>query len=121
MYCSRLFTLLFTSQYKPDVHGSPRQQVWSCRVGAQSVYGRPLAEAHLDACMKCGLKISGINAEVMPGQWEFQIGPAGALEMPDQVRRCAMHSSETMQHGMLMVEWYAQLVPSTIFIMLCAN
>lgn len=34
---------------------------------------------------QAGLKISGINAEVMPGQWEFQIGPAGPLEMGDQV------------------------------------
>ena len=56
-----------------------------CGVGAESVYGRPLAEAHMDACIKAGLKISGINSEVMPGQWEFQIGPAGPLEMPDQV------------------------------------
>ena len=56
-----------------------------CGVGAESVYGRPLAEKHLDACIDAGLKISGINAEVMPGQWEFQIGPAGPLEMPDQV------------------------------------
>jgi glutamine synthetase len=29
--------------------------------------------------------ISGINAEVMPGQWEFQIGPVGPLEVGDQV------------------------------------
>lgn len=35
-----------------------------CAVGNQSVFGRPLAEAHLEACMKAGLAISGINAEV---------------------------------------------------------
>ena len=111
-----------------------------CGVGGESVYGRPLAEAHLDACVKvgavgawvgclgrwwgewvgalrvfvwllltcahlhpaasaasplpppspaclqAGLIISGINAEVMPGQWEFQIGPTGPLETGDQVR-----------------------------------
>lgn len=34
---------------------------------------------------QAGLKISGINAEVMPGQWEFQIGPAGPLEVGDHV------------------------------------
>ena len=38
-----------------------------------------------DACIKAGLIISGINAEVMPGQWEFQIGPVGPLEVGDQV------------------------------------
>ena len=56
-----------------------------CGVGAESVYGRPLAEAHLDACVKAGICISGINAEVMPGQWEFQVGPTGPLETGDQV------------------------------------
>jgi glutamine synthetase len=35
--------------------------------------------------MKAGLTISGINAEVMPGQWEFQIGPTGPLDTGDQV------------------------------------
>lgn len=27
-----------------------------CGVGSESVYGRPLAEAHMDACMKAGLQ-----------------------------------------------------------------
>lgn len=56
-----------------------------CGVGAESVYGRPLAEAHLDACIKAGLTISGINAEVMPGQWEYQIGPVGPTDVGDMV------------------------------------
>lgn len=56
-----------------------------CGVGAESVYGRPLAEEHLAACVTAGLGISGINAEVMPGQWEFQIGPVGPLEVGDEV------------------------------------
>jgi len=56
-----------------------------CGAGSESTYGRPLAEAHLDACIKAGLIISGINAEVMPGQWEYQIGPVGPLELGDQV------------------------------------
>lgn len=44
-----------------------------CGVGPASVFGRELAEAHLEACMQAGLKISGINAEVLPGQWEYQV------------------------------------------------
>ena len=32
-----------------------------------------------------GLEISGTNAEVMPGQWEFQIGPVGAPEIGDHI------------------------------------
>lgn len=56
-----------------------------CGVGVNSVYGRPLAEAHMEACLEAGLTISGINSEVMPGQWEFQIGPAGPLQVGDHV------------------------------------
>ena len=36
--------------------------------------GREIVEAHTLACMKAGLAIEGTNAEVMMGQWEFQIG-----------------------------------------------
>ena len=32
-----------------------------------------------------GLGISGINAEVMPGQWEFQVGPLRPLDVSDQL------------------------------------
>lgn len=56
-----------------------------CGVGADEVFGREIVERHLDACITAGLAISGINAEVMPAQWEFQIGPAGALEASDHL------------------------------------
>jgi len=42
-------------------------------------------EEHLELCLEAGLEISGINAEVMPGQWEFQIGPKGSPEVADQL------------------------------------
>ena len=56
-----------------------------CGVGADEVFGRPVVEAHFDACLEAGLAIAGINAEVMPGQWEFQVGPVGPLEVSDQL------------------------------------
>ncbi len=56
-----------------------------CGVGADEVFGRPVAEAHMLACIEAGLKIYGINAEVMPGQWEFQVGTSGALEVSDML------------------------------------
>lgn len=48
-----------------------------CGVGADEVFGRPLVEHHAKACIDAGIMIYGINAEVMPGQWEFQIGYRG--------------------------------------------
>jgi glutamine synthetase len=61
------------------------QGPYYCGVGAEYVFGREIVEEHMDACIKAGLKMSGINAEVMPGQWEFQIGPAGITEVGDHM------------------------------------
>ncbi len=68
------------------VNGFPAPQGgYYCGVGADEVFGRDLVEAHLAACIHAGLSISGINAEVMPAQWEFQIGPVGTVEVSDQL------------------------------------
>jgi glutamine synthetase len=61
------------------------QGPYYCGVGADDIYGRPMVEAHLEACLAAGLSISGINAEVMPGQWEFQVGPLPPLDVADQL------------------------------------
>jgi len=61
------------------------QGPYYCGVGSGRIFGRQLVEDHLDACMRAGLTIAGINAEVMPGQWEFQIGPIGPLAVGDEM------------------------------------
>lgn len=68
------------------VGGFPAAQGgYYCGVGTDEIHGRDVVEAHLENCLKAGLAISGINAEVMPGQWEFQVGPVGPLEVSDQL------------------------------------
>ena len=64
-----------------------------CGVGSDEVFGRQVVEAHMDACLKAELGISGINAEVMPAQWEFQIGPLAAPDAADHlwVARWLLH------------------------------
>ncbi len=72
--------------YGFPIGGFPGPQgPYYCGIGADEVVGRDIVEAHLDACIEAGLEISGINAEVMPGQWEFQIGPAGPVEVSDHM------------------------------------
>jgi len=67
-------------------HGFPAPQGgYYCGVGDDEVFGRPIVEAHLNACLEAGIGIAGINAEVMPGQWEFQVGPLDALEVSDHL------------------------------------
>jgi glutamine synthetase len=49
------------------------QGPYYCSVGADNCVGRDLVEDHLDLCLEAGIKVTGINAEVMKGQWEFQL------------------------------------------------
>ena len=56
-----------------------------CGVGANKVYGRDVVEAHYRACLYAGVKIAGSNAEVMPAQWEFQVGPCLGISMGDDL------------------------------------
>ena len=69
----------------PDGGYPAPQGPFYCGVGADEVYGRDIVEDHTEACMKAGIMISGINAEVMPGQWEFQVGPLGPLDVSDEL------------------------------------
>jgi glutamine synthetase len=70
--------------FPPSGYPAP-QGGYYCGVGADEVYGRDISEEHATACMEAGLEISGTNAEVMPGQWEFQIGPIGSPAIGDQI------------------------------------
>lgn len=64
--------------------------------------GRNVAEHHMRLCIEAGLTISGLNAEVLPGQWEFQIGPCNGIIAADQLwvaryllaRVCELHECE---------------------------
>ncbi len=62
----------------PKDGGYPEPQgPFYCGIGADEVFGRDLVTIHTQACIDADLMIFGINAEVMPGQWEFQIGYRG--------------------------------------------
>ncbi len=61
------------------------QGPYYCGVGSPEIVGRPIVEKHTQACIDAGLSIEGTNAEVMMGQWEFQIGPIPPLLVSDQI------------------------------------
>ena len=68
------------------------QGPYYCGVGADEAFGRDIVEKHARMCIDIGLLYYGLNAEVMPGQWEFQIGwrgdakePAGVLLVSDHL------------------------------------
>ena len=47
--------------------------------------GENVAMEHLDACISAGVSMSGINSEVMLGQWEYQVGAVDPLKVSDDV------------------------------------
>lgn len=66
--------------------GFPAPQFpYYCGVGGDKVAGRELVEAHLRACLQAGIGITGINAEVALGQWEFQCFAKDLLEASDML------------------------------------
>lgn len=70
----------------PAGSGSPGAQgPFYCGVEPGKVFGRHIVNAHLKACLHAGVKICGINAEVMPSQWEYQIGPCRGIEIGDDM------------------------------------
>ncbi len=90
------YTFMRTSKYDasrvrrplgfPLSEGEPENQgKYYCGAGADRIFGRDLVEEHLKACLDAELVIAGINAEVMPGQWEYQIGHGSPLKVADDL------------------------------------
>eukprot|EP00930_Biecheleria_cincta_P058050 TRINITY_DN438_c0_g1_i8.p1 TRINITY_DN438_c0_g1~~TRINITY_DN438_c0_g1_i8.p1 ORF type:complete len:402 (+),score=70.76 TRINITY_DN438_c0_g1_i8:115-1320(+) len=69
----------------PEVGSPAPQGPYYCGAGFDSAIGRPIADMHYKACLYSGVKIAGINAEVMPGQWEYQVGPCEGIQSGDDM------------------------------------
>ena len=61
------------------------QGPYYCAVGHDRMFGRDICDAHYKACLFAGVNISGINGEVMPGQWEYQVGPSVGISAGDEL------------------------------------
>ena len=86
--------------------GYPEPQgPYYCAVGYQYVAGRDIVEEHLNASLDAGLGITGVNAEVMLGQWEFQCFGEGLKACDDMMvaryllfRLCERHRVQLNLH-----------------------
>jgi glutamine synthetase len=70
----------------PD-EGEPArpQGPYYCGSGDGVAFGRQVSETHYEACCRAGLTIAGVNSEVMPGQWEYQVGPCEGIDSGDHM------------------------------------
>lgn len=61
------------------------QGQYYCSAGSKNAIGRKIADEMLDKSLEAGIKVSGMNGEVAPGQWEIQVGPCTGIDAGDQV------------------------------------
>ena len=79
------YPLGYISDYHNCDDPGKEQGQFYCSAGSENAFGREIVEEHLRACIYAGIKISGVNAEVAPGQWEYQIGPCIGIEEGDHL------------------------------------
>ena len=66
--------------------GYPEPQgLYYCGVGGNQVRARSLAEVHLQTCLGMDIYLTGTNAEVAIGQWEFQCFAKDTLKACDDL------------------------------------
>jgi glutamine synthetase len=63
---------------------NPQGQYY-CSVGAQNAFGREIIDSFINHCTAAELSLYGTNAEVAPGQWEYQIGTVEGIEAAHQL------------------------------------
>ena len=68
-----------------DENHNPIQFKNYCGTGYTNIFHREMVIEHMHLCLNAGLNISGVNAEVAPGQWEYQIGPCEGIKAGDQL------------------------------------
>ncbi len=69
----------------PNLGYPPPQGLYYCGNGGGIAEGRDLAEQHMSECLHLGIDITGINAEVAIGQWEYQCFAKDPLKAADDL------------------------------------
>jgi glutamine synthetase len=81
----------FEQEYTLFIHDRPLAWPFDGEPAPQGDYycgrnaGESIMRKHMNACIQAGVSICGTNAEVMLGQWEYQIGAGGSIAMSDDL------------------------------------
>jgi glutamine synthetase len=73
---------LLPYKWQPTTYSS-KQGPFYCGVGGNVAFGREIAMEHMNKCIAAGVAICGINSEVAPSQWKFQIGICNPISVAD--------------------------------------
>jgi glutamine synthetase len=67
-------------------NGYPEPQgKYYCGVGNGQVHGREFVDKHMECCLMAGIEVTGTNAEVLLGQWEYQVFSKGKEKAGDDL------------------------------------
>jgi glutamine synthetase len=97
----------------PELGEPAAQGPYYCSVGATNAFGRHIVEEHLDYCIESGINVEGINAEVAPGQWEFQVFAKGAKDAGDQVWIARYLMERTAEKYGVAINWHCKPLGDT--------
>ena len=67
----------------PNEYPAPQGDYY-CAVGSNAV-GRGIVMQHAKLCLGYGIDVTGVNAEVAKGQWEYQVLGKGAIKAADDL------------------------------------
>ena len=70
---------------KEDTEFAERQGLYYCGSSHQNVEETDFMIRLSCRLISMGIRISGVNAEVAPSQWEIQVGPVEGIEAADQI------------------------------------
>lgn len=103
-----------TKDFKPlgfPSGGYPKPQgLYYCGVGGNQVVGREMVDHHMMECLHHGINITGTNAEVAVGQWEYQCFNTDTLKACDDlwISRYLLYK-ESEQYG-----WDIDITPKPV-------
>lgn len=89
----------------PEEGEAEEQGKYYCGVGTGKVFGRDVVDRHYKLCLEAGVRISGINAEVAPGQWEFQVGPVMGISAGDHMMAARYILERVAEEAGVLVEY----------------
>ncbi|RCH98808.1 glutamate--ammonia ligase [Rhizopus azygosporus] len=95
-------------------HGQPEKTgKYYCGIGTGKIFGRDIMEAHYRACLYAGITICGCNAEVVPGQLEYQIGPCEGVSIGDELWVARYIMERVAEDFGLMVSLHPKPIPGS--------